>query len=130
MFVLYLSTLHPSGLLLTMYVPIAYYLLNVAQARLHDAHLREVTPEGYTHRCRYVGESVSKGRAKRGGGVGCLVDERFETNIVPTPKYSAFEHFLVKIDFSKIQLNIVTIYCPPNLSISQFLSNLRISSQI
>ena len=87
-----------------------------------DAHLKELTPVGYElmHRCRHDSGSVSGGRVRRGGGVGCLVDERFDSKIVPTPKYSAFEHFLVKIDFGKIQFNIVTIYRPPNLSISQF----------
>ena len=66
---------------------------------------------------------MAMGLLREGGVVGLAVSSMRDltpTNLVPTPTYSAFEHFLVNIDFGKIRFNIATIYRPPNLSISQF----------
>ena len=82
-----------------------------------DSHLKELTPIGYKllHVCRNDG-----GGKSRGGGVGCLVDERFDSKQLSSPIFSTFENMIVSAVFDKVSLNFVNIYRPPNLSSSVF----------
>ena len=96
-----------------------------------DAHLRELTPEGYRlmHRCRQVGESVSK-RAKR---VVALVASLMkglkpisfppQTILLSSISWSK----LILVRFSSISLLSIVHQIYP---FHNFLSNFRISSQI
>ena len=77
------------------------------------------TPEGFAlcHRAR---SAVTLEGIKSGGGVGCLVDNRFETKTIPTPVFQSFENIMVSVDFQKLKLNLVSLYRPPNKSVPQF----------
>ena len=67
------------------------------------------------HKCR-DGETAGR----RGGGVGVLVDERFDSILIPSFIYSGFEHIIASVNFGKLSFNLVSVYRPPNVSLSLF----------
>ena len=79
-----------------------------------ESHLMELTPKGFRlhHQTRESG-TIGRVSTQRGGGVGCFVDERFNSSLTPSDPYSSFQHIITPVDFAKVKLNLITIYRPP-----------------
>ena len=45
-------------------------------------------PEGFTFLHVSRDAVMANGRVKSGGGVGCLVDDRFKSSFIPSPKFN------------------------------------------
>ncbi len=85
-----------------------------------ESKIKSRTPKGFKAFHQF---SPPKPKAKpnakttesRLGGVGCFVDERFDSSTIYSEQYSTFTHQIVSVDFGKVKLNLVTIYRPPGI---------------
>lgn len=76
----------------------------------------------------YKFEHKSRECGKKGGGVGFLISEniQYEMLEISTPKIMSFEYLAIKISLDKLKnLHIMCIYRPPGLSIEHFTSELE-----
>ena len=49
-------------------------------------------------------------RVKSYDSVGCLVDNRFKSCFIPSPKFKTFKHIITSMDFFNVKLNFVSLY--------------------
>ena len=91
-----------------------------------NALLKSVTPANYKL-INYNHKATSKdGKSvKRGGGVGFLLDNRFNHKIIPTDQYDSFEHYVINVGFGQVSMNLVSVYRPPKLSFPEFFNDFQ-----